>query len=694
MVLQVVLLRELAVASFGVELIYLLGVGVWLVAGAAGAVAGGTRREPDASGIAIAFLAAGAIVLPEVAFLRGARRLFGGVPGAYLPLARQAAMAILGLAPAGALLGWLFRKAAQREIDRGRTAAAAYGWESAGGAAGSVIATAFLYLGWSNLLLAAGSTLAAAAFTARARASRWPALVLLAVAAGVCWNADRLDARMTGWSHPGLEASRDTPYGRVTVTTDRGMTALFVNDAFDYDTEGSDAEPFAHIPALQLPTGSRMLVLGGGIAGLLPELLKHAPSRIDLVERDRVLHATLLRHLPPASSREFEREPVRIAFADPRRFLEEAGRYDLILIATSEPASGGSNRLFTLEFFRLCAARLSPGGVLALRLPSSETVWTPRLLQRNGSVHSALAAAFGDVLVLPGSTDLLLGSRGRLVRDPGLLTERLRGRRIEARVTTPEYLGWLFKNDRVAQAERTLSAAKVPPNADSRPAGYQQTAMLWLGMVLPSGEIPGGALPAVAWATAGLAALALLATRFRPGWRRLAVAAIGGLGGMIAEVVILLRFQADSGALYGQLGLLLTSFMAGLAAGAFAFDRLAHPRQASKGWRGGLLLGCLAAIMTLIAAAGESGRPAFGLGFSAALLVAAGALSAALFAHASRMPSDAKEPGLSGIYAADLLGGCAGSLLAGLVLVPLFGAGPVCLGMAMLAMTAIVVARP
>jgi hypothetical protein len=134
--------------------------------------------------------------------------------------------------------------------------------------------------------------------------------------------------------------------------------------------------------------------------------------------------------------------------------------------------------------------------------------------------------------------------------------------------------------------------------------------------------------------------------------------------------------------------------MGGLAAGAFAFDRLANPANPASRRGGGLLLGCLAVLETAIAAAGESGFPAFGLGFSAALLAAAGALSAALFSHASRMPAGGSGSGLSGIYAADLLGGCAGSLLAGLALVPLFGAGPVCLGMALLALAAIPVARP
>src|SRR5512139_1530098 len=119
MVGQVALLRELAVASFGVELIYLLGLGLWLASGALGAVAGRARVPEPSRAIDRAFLLLALLVPAGIAFLRGARVLFGGVPGAYLPLGQQVAAAALGLSPVGALLGWLFRRTAQRATGEG-----------------------------------------------------------------------------------------------------------------------------------------------------------------------------------------------------------------------------------------------------------------------------------------------------------------------------------------------------------------------------------------------------------------------------------------------------------------------------------------------------------------------------------------------------------------------------------------------
>ena len=76
---QVLLLRELAVASYGVELIYLFALGVWLLFTAAGAMLG--RRRPAAPGPLAAALLSLALILPvNVAFIRAGRLLLSGVP--------------------------------------------------------------------------------------------------------------------------------------------------------------------------------------------------------------------------------------------------------------------------------------------------------------------------------------------------------------------------------------------------------------------------------------------------------------------------------------------------------------------------------------------------------------------------------------------------------------------------------------
>ena len=81
---QVVLLRELNVSFYGVELIYLLALGIWLFWTAVGALA--ARRIDLTSGKALAllFIIFGIILPLDIVFIRASRLLVGGVPGAYL----------------------------------------------------------------------------------------------------------------------------------------------------------------------------------------------------------------------------------------------------------------------------------------------------------------------------------------------------------------------------------------------------------------------------------------------------------------------------------------------------------------------------------------------------------------------------------------------------------------------------------
>ena len=687
---QVVLLRELAVASFGVELVYLLGLSLWLAAGAAGALLG---RRPDPappSRLRAGFLLVALLIPLEIAFLRGARVLFGGVPGAFLPLGRQAAAAAIGLVPAGAALGLLFLVAARNSIARGGSLAAAYAWESAGGAAGSVLATLALHWGVSNLALGAGCGLAGAGVAAVSGArKRWSAPVL-ALSVFFLTASGPLDRLTTSWNHPDLLETTDTPYGRVTITRTEGQLTLFENDAVAFESEGTEGEEIVHLSAPQAPAAPRVLALGGGVAGIALEVLKHGPARVDYVEANRGMYRALVPRLAPEARRALESATVRVVFADPRRFLAGAPAYDLILIASPEPSSGQSNRFYTREFFRLCAARLSPHGVVALRLPSSENFWTPGLLRRNGSVHAALAAAFPDVLVLPGDTDTLLASKSRLSRDPAVLAARLRERGVAARLVTPEYLRYVLTNDRREHVARLLSGAGVAPNSDETPVCYRETALLWLGRFVPALERAGPPDRRAGLLLLGLAGAALLAARLRPAGRRAALAAVAGFGGMVAEAVVLLRYQAESGALYQDIGLLLTAFMAGLAAGAFVFARAAAaPRRVARPCGTALLAG-LALLLAGIGLAAAGGGAWFRLGPAAALLAASGALVSAIFGYASRL--GAAEPGSAAapVYAADLLGGCLGSVLAGLLLIPLFGAGATAAGTAAVAAAALI----
>jgi len=701
---QVVLLRELAVAFYGSELIYTLALAGWLLGGALGAVTGRWTHRPSEARVRLGLLAFAVLVPAELVFTRLVRQLFHGIPGAYLPLPDQLAGMALATLPLAILSGLLFQWAAKRWIDARRTLVGAYAIESAGGLVGGTLAT--LLLRWSvptlatGLLCAGCCALAAALRWGRAPGRRIAAASLL-LAAGLLTGAAAsgpLDAWLTAQNHPDLLDSFDTPYGRLTVTRRLGQEVVYVNDARACEAEGTGAEERVELAALQVASPRRLLALGGSVEGLVGQALRHAPDRVDVVELSAALPELLSRRLDPAARRALDDRRSRLVIADPRAFLASAGTYDVVLIAMPQPDSGQANRFYTRDFFSEAAGHLAADGVLALRLPSAENLWSPQLAHRAASIDAALRAVFADVLVLPGTTNVILAGR-RLVRDPAELADRFRARGLTARLVSPAYLDYLYTNDRLPEIAGLLAAADVRPNTDEHPVCYQATQLLWLSRLLPSlalGEVVDLSPLAHPGLMAGGGAallLLLLCARLLPGPRTAALAFLAGLAGLLLETTLILHYQVKEGVLFQDLGLLLTLFMAGLACGALAADRAIRRagglREVPR--RYGLVSVALLAALALVAAlairAGVAGLLPTGL-----MLATAGASVAAVFAWASTLGAGDPRAAVSPLYGADLLGGCAGSLLASLWLVPTVGLAGCALAVVVLAVAALVLA--
>jgi hypothetical protein len=335
---QVVLLRECEVAFFGSELVLVLGLGAWLLGTATGAAPGWAAQLPGERAVRRLFVALGLVLPLAVVLARGVRILFGGVPGAYLPFGRQLFALALCLVPVSFLLGLLFQWTARRFIATGRSPAAAYALESAGGLLGGLLATLLPAAGlqnWDTALLCGIGAFAAA--WPGSRASREAAAAGLFLALALLVAAPALDRGMTQWNHADLLATRDTPYGRVSVTATLGQVVVFEDDALAYESQGTAAEEFVQLAAIQRDAVDRVLVLGGAAQGLVPEVLRRHPARVDDVELDARLLALVAPRLPDAQRRALADPRVHLAFADPRRFLDRAGVYDLILIGLPEP---------------------------------------------------------------------------------------------------------------------------------------------------------------------------------------------------------------------------------------------------------------------------------------------------------------------------------------------------------------------
>ncbi len=691
---QVVLLRELSVAFYGIELIYTLAIGVWLLCTAAGALISRRDREPFPGQVQVLLLTFALILPLDVVFIRAIRPVFSGVPGAYLPFDRQLLALTIALLPIGLLLGLGFRRAAGFFLEQGRSLPEAYAVESAGGLAGGLVSTALLVLGIQNLttslvcgLAAAGACMMPGRLTAGShRGSRRDRIVAGAVAGvliAAILNSTALDRLTTGWSHPDLVNVTDTPYGRLAVSAREAQVVVFENDALAFETEGTTAEEFVHLAALEHPHPNRVLLLGGGVEGTVREILKHSPESVDYVELNPAMLRVLPPLLPPGVRESLGAATVRTIQADPRSYLLGCGQYDLILMAMAEPVSGQANRFYTREFFQQCSGRLAPGGVFAFRIRSSENFWTPQLTQQMVSIYRALEAAFPSVLVLPGATNVVVAASQPLARDPDTLAGRFVERRIKARMVSVPYIRYLFLNDRFEQIAQTLAAGTAPANSDIKPVCYRYAVLIWLSKFFPrlatldaAELIPRGATAVLFWCfgASGATTLLVLARRHAR-LRRVTLMAAVGFVGMILETVLLLHFQVKMGVLYQDIGLLLMSFMAGLALGAVIVER--WMRSMDRGPKASRLAGS-ALILGAVLLSGWIGwrirtEGAASLAESALLQAAAGMLVSGVFAYAGACDASDQKRVIGPLYAADLAGGCLGSLAASLLLVPYGG---------------------
>jgi len=159
-------------------------------------------------------------------------------------------------------------------------------------------------------------------------------------------------------------------------------------------------ECLVHIPLLSIREPKKALVVGGGDGGVLRELLKHPNLEIDMVEIDSGVIDAARAQLPFLNEGCFESPRVSLFLQDAFPFVKDSSRgpYDLIVMDstdTYEDEEGEiSAMLFTQEFFRDCAALLSPNGFVVTQ--ADNPVFCPYSLEEITQQYQAVFANVGS----------------------------------------------------------------------------------------------------------------------------------------------------------------------------------------------------------------------------------------------------------------------------------------------------------
>jgi len=705
---QLILLRELVGTFYGNELVYGLALMAWLAWAAAGAW--GLARlaiggQPGRRRLAGGLLLSGLLIPIQIALIRWAHPILGVVPGAFAEFGSVLLFVILVLAPLCLLNGYLFSLTVQLLVEQGGTGGQCYAWESLGAVGGGALFSfGLIYLldpFQIALLVAALNVLVIGVLWPTARTGHrlgWllPGALLLPVA---LWAGPVLHQATLRQQWPALILANDSPYGRLVVSARGEQLAFYENGLLSFETQSSFAEQVVHLPLLAHAAPRQVLLIGGGMAGDVRELLRHPVQGVTYVELDPELIASARRVLPPEQAAVLDDPRLSLVTADGRQFVRTArASFDVIILDIPPPSSGALNRFYTYQFFAEARARLAPGGILSLGLPSAENYWSPELARRNASIYQTLRAVFPHILALPaGEHVFLLASLAPLEADPARFNARLTDRQLEPRLVTPAYIEYLFGSDRFAQVEHQLQTrADVRTNSDLAPVCYYYELVLWLERFYPWLRSAFQFLASLNWWWAAVPlALIGLAARWRRSWA-LPVAVAGiGLMHMTLAVVILFAYQMLHGTVYAGVSLVITASMAGLAGGGALGNRWlarwtgTQPPPAARRLLALLSAGgaaCAGLLWLIVQLPAPAPAAVFPL-----LTLAVGGLAGIAFPLAVACLPAASGQSAGQLYAADLVGGCLGAGLSTILWLPLLGILHTCVLVALVGLTCLLV---
>jgi spermidine synthase len=466
-----------------------------------------------------------------------------------------------------------------------------------------------------------------------------------------------LDTASLKWLYPHQEIAQydESPYGRLVVTKDRGQTSFFENGEHLFSTPNIRAsEEMVHFALPQIERIDSVLLVSGGIAGLIDEILKYDVKRIDYVEIDPRIIPAGIENLDIGFP-----EKVHIHLEDGRKFIQETpGRYDAVILNLPDPVSLQLNRFYTLEFFREAKAILRPGGVITFGLRGAENYISHDQARLLSTLHNSLNGVFRHVLIIPGERNIFIASDHSLTDDIVSLVSSMG---IQTTYINEDYLtGWVTP-ERVSFLKEHL-IDETPPNYDFHPAAYLYTMRVWLSMFQDSYLVPTAVL-----------FLFLLFYFLRLGMTEKVIFTTGFTAASM-EVIILLVYQILHGSVYTGIGIIIAAFMAGLALGSYMANRINMVKKGTLlATEGAVIIYLLIFVYTLFAA--KNLLEPFALAFLTLLM---GTLTGAEFPIAgSLLFSSPRETGGS-LYTADLLGGSLGAFAIGIVLVPRFGIYSAC----------------
>lgn len=687
MATQLILIREFLAVFYGNELTIGIMLANWMLLTGTGAYLNRRNaKQPGLKGIMMGlFLLA---IIPVLTlfllyWLRNRILPVGSLPGIGQIITGTAVL----LAPFCLLSGWLFGALSfyLSEIKKENNISYTYAWETIGSIAAGILCSMiliFLFEPFQNMFIVLIiNTIILFLISWKEIAEgkkRFYIYLLVAVIFGFTALFTSPDRSAMRFLYPEqvIKVLKDTPYGKLVVTEKAGQLNFFDNNTLLFTTNNVILnEETVHYALLQRNITGNVLLIGGSISGMTQECLKYPLKRLDCAELNPgiIRLGETFNYLPADPRSKMYSGDARVLLnraVHKKSELISVGRsdrkeldsliYEAIILTVPDPSTLQINRLYTVEFFKMCKSVLVEQGIITLSLTSTGDYVGNDALKIQSTMYQTLKAVFKNVMVIPGEKNYFLASDGPLTTAVSMLGAK---QGIENEYVNEFYLDDASIQERSANIMQRISVA-APLNLDFEPVACYRQLHYWLSyqgnfnfymLVIPL---------LILLLVIGLRSSGITVALFS-----------AGLSSFSLEIILILTFQVIYGYVYLATGIFITFFMAGLAPGVM----LAKRYTGKLTFKLLILLQILSVAILLFSLGSIFIFKHFQIPILTVyvifslLIISIAMITGAQFHIASVLKKGNIQQTAAEIYSADLVGSAIGALLVNAWLVPFFG---------------------
>lgn len=718
-VAQIIILRELLVGFYGNELTLGIILANWVILEAIGVLIFGKYidKARDKINAFVILQVIFSLALPLSVYFARTFKVASGIPFAEaigLPLIFLSSFLVI--LPVAFCHGALFSAGCSIYSKKSESIGKIYAWETIGTILGGIILTYFFipYLdSFQAVFIIVAVNLIICLFLLRRGKiilkyfvfSLLIAVLYLSLSGGMNFlNKLSIDRQ---WNAGKVLEYRNSVYGNITVLEKERQRTFFYNGLPVITTPHPDitfVEEFGHLPLLFHQAPKDILIIGQGIGGLINKVLEHPVRKIDYAEKDPLIVDMFKKYPSALSNLELNNKRLNIINLDGRAFLRTTPkRYDIILIGISRPTDLSSNRFFTQELFSLIKHRLNEGGILAFRLPGSMTYLSRELRDLNMCVLNGLKDNYAYIRIVPGDYNLFLASSSKEIIEttPLLISQRIKQENITTSLLTPGYLEYRLDKKWLDWFTRSSVGATSKVNRDFMPFAVFEMLAFWNKQFSPHfagfyESFQNLNLTIIFIIIAVIALIIYLTFHKKQRFKRIAIAcsiATTGFFGMLINLILVFSFQIFYGNLYHNIGLLMSIFMGGIAAGSiFITYRINNLKNKMGSFMAlEIIMAIFSGILALTIPKLAGPLLHLPLVFMLAGFIP-GVFIGLAFPLASRLYLE-KEEGAGSVsgtlYCSDLIGGWIAGILGGIVFLPILGLFKTCMIIIMLKLSSL-----